>query len=172
MARLSITNIDELSEYPVKALQKIGTDNTVVGLLLNNPSIDMESDEADAVFNENLFDYNYVDGKTQEVKAYICVETEIPRISSRTIKNMAVYVTVVCHKQYMKLNPLVFQGYIGNRRDNLVRYIDLLLNGNDIFGIGGLELKSVNTINAPEGYTARELVYVVPDFHMRKPSSD
>lgn len=166
------TYIDELSEYPAKALQKIGTDKNIVELLLNQPDVDMMSDEADRVFDENLFDYAYVDDKTQDVKAYICVEAEIPRVNSRMIKGMALYITVVCHKQYMKLDPSLFPGYIGNRRDNLVRYIDLLLNNSDIFGIGRLELKAVSTISAPERYTAREIVYLVPDFNIREIKRD
>ena len=45
------TFLDELVEYPVKALHCIGTDPTVVKLLTDNPDIDMESEDADEVFD-------------------------------------------------------------------------------------------------------------------------
>lgn len=158
------TYLDEFVEYPVKALHVIGTDNTVVSLLTNNPQIDMDSDEADSVFERYLFDYGYVDGTTGESEAYICVEAEVSSVPTPTIKDMKVYVTVFCHKQYMKIDTSKFKGMIGNRRDNLVRYVDKLLNGSEMFGIGQLKLDYARTIPAPIGFTARELSYTVHEF--------
>lgn len=157
-------NLDELVEYPVQVLQKVGTDKTIVSLLTNDPDIDMDSDEADEVFDKYLYDYGYVDETTQEAKAYICIEAEVSKVPTSTVKDMNLYVTVICHKDYMKIAPSLFPGTIGNRRDNLVRNIDRLLDGSDYFGIGQLRLKSVRTISSPTGFTAREATYVVSDF--------
>ena len=77
---------------------------------------------------------------------------------------MKLYVTVVCHKHFMSIDPAKFPGMIGNRRDNIVRYADRLLSRSDIFGIGALKLESIKTMSAPVGYTARELTYSVSDF--------
>ena len=161
------TYLDELVEYPVKALQRIGTDETVVQLLTNNPNVDMESDEADGVFDKNLFDYGFVDDTTQEATAYICAEADVVKAPGSTMKNMELYVFIYCHKQFMNIDGSKFKGMIGNRRDNLIRYTDKLLNGSDIFGIGKLEFKSAKVIPAPTGFSARELTYVVPDFKPR-----
>jgi hypothetical protein len=165
---LANTSLDELVEYPVKALHCIGTDPTVAKLLTDNPDIDMESEEADNIFDRFLFDYIYVDGTTTETAAYICVEAETGGSPTPTMKNMKLYVTVICHKQFMKVEPTKFKGMIGNRRDNLVRYVDKLLNGSDIFGIGALKLENAHTVAAPTGFTARELTYTVPDFRNKK----
>lgn len=162
------TFLDELVEYPVKALHLIGTDTTIVKLLTDNPDIDMESAEADMVFDKFLFDYIYVDGTTTEASAYICVEAETTKAPTTTMQNMKLYVTVVCHKQFMKVDTTKFKGMIGNRRDNLVRYIDNLLNGSDVFGVGVLTLENAHTVAAPNGFTARELTYAVPDFRNKK----
>ena len=162
------TFLDELVEYPVKALREIGTDPTVVQLLTDKPDIDMNSAEADEIFDKYLFDYGYVDGTTSETAAYICVEAEMTKSQTSTMQDMKLYVTIMCHKQFMKIDATKFKGIIGNRRDNLVRYTDKLLNGADIFGIGGLTLLSARTIPAPTGFSAREMTYVVPDFRKRK----
>lgn len=162
------TFLDNLVEYPVKALHCIGTDQTVVKLLTDNPDIDMESEDADEVFEKFLFDYIYVDGTTTEAAAYICVEAETVKAPTTTMQNMKLYVTVICHKQFMKVDATKFKGMIGNRRDNLVRYVDKLLNGADIFGIGALTLENAHTVAAPTGFTARELTYTVPDFRNKK----
>ena len=161
------TFIDELVEAPVKVLQKIGTDETIVQLLTNNPNIDMSSDEADAVFDRYLFDYAYVDDTTDQAEAYICVEVEIPNMFSPTFRDVVLYITVLCHKRYMPIDTSKFKGMIGNRRENLVRYIDRVISGSDLFGVGQLALTSITNIPAPAGFTARELVYQVPSFHTK-----
>lgn len=162
------TFLDELVEYPVKALHRIGTDPTVVKLLTDDPCMDMESEDADGVFDKFLFDYIYVDGTTTEAAAYVCVEAEAAKSLTPSMQNMKLYVTVICHKQFMKVDAAKFKGMIGNRRDNLVRYVDRLLNGSDIFGIGALTLEHVRTVAAPTGFTARELTYTIPDFRHRQ----
>lgn len=161
------TFLDELVEYPVKALHRIGTDSMVAQLLTDNPAIDMESDEAYDIFDKFLFDYIYVDGTTTEAAAYICVEAETVKAPTPTMQNMKLYVTIICHKQFMKVDSIKFKGMIGNRRDNLVRYVDKLLNGSDIFGIGKLALEHAHTVPAPTGFTARELTYTVPEIRKR-----
>ena len=158
------TCLDAIVEYPVKALQKIGTDQSVVSLLTNMPFIDMESDEADEVFEKYLFDYGYVDNTTEEAAAYICVEAELANIPTATIKNMKLYVTVVCHKGFMEIDPEKFRGVIGNRRDNITRHVNRLLHGSDVFGIGQLSLTNCRVVPAPTGFSARELTYKVADF--------
>lgn len=162
------TYLDELVEYPVKALHTIGSIPEVVQLLTDNPSIDMDSDEADDVYDKYLFDYGYVDNSTEEAAAYICVEAECTGASSFSIKDMRLYVTVYCHKRFMDINVSKFPGIVGSRRDNLIRFVDNELNGSDIFGIGALQLASARVIPAPTGFTARELTYVVPDFSRRR----
>lgn len=162
------TFLDELVEYPVKALHEIGTDPTVVQLLTDNPQVSMDSEEADEVFEKFLFDYGYVDGTTSETSAYICVEAEVTKSPTDTMQTMKLYVTVICHKQFMRVDTTKFKGMIGNRRDNLVRYTDKLLNGSDIFGIGRLKLISARTVPAPTGFSAREMTYIVPDFRNKK----
>lgn len=155
---------DELVEYPVKVLQAIGTDKTIVSLLTDDPNIDMDSEEADSVFDKYLFDYGYVDGTVAESGAYICVEAETERSYTTAIKNMKIYVTILCHKGFMGIDPSKFKGMIGNRRENLSRYIDKLLSGSDAFGIGELTLMTSRVVPAPSGFAARELTYEVPNF--------
>lgn len=161
------TFLDELVEYPVKALQRIGTDQTIASLLTNNPSIDMDSDEADEVFDKYLFDYGYVDGTTSEAAAYICVEAELAKVPTPTMKDLRLYVRIVCHKEFMDIDASKFKGMIGNRRENLSRYVDRLLNGSEVFGIGKLSLDYAQVAPAPTGFAARELAYRVVDFKVK-----
>lgn len=158
------TYLDELVEYPAKILSRLGTNKAIVSLLLDDWDVDLDSDEADSVFDKYLFDYLYIDSTSTESEAYICVEAELNRNNSATIQDFRLYVTVVCHKGYMALDPERCKGMIGNRRDNLVRAIDLVLNGSSLVGIGSLTLMSVKTVPSPAGFTTRELTYKVSDF--------
>lgn len=158
------TFLDELVEYPVQALYRIGSDPGVAKLLLDKEEVDLDGNDGDKVFDEFLFDYGYVDGTTTEACAYICVEAEMSNSMTPSFKNMKLYVTVVCHKKFMKLDPGKFKGMLGNRRDNLARLADGILNGSDLFGVGKLKLLSARTAPAPAGFAARELVYTIPDF--------
>lgn len=158
------TYLDELVEYPAKAIQKIGTTKDVVSLLTDNATIDMDSDEADEVFDKYLYDYGYVDNTATEARAFVCVEAELMRTPTPTVQDLRLFVTVICHKEYMALDHKRFASIIGNRRDNLVREIDKVLNGSEVFGIGVLTLNSVKTVSSPTGFTAREITYSISDF--------
>jgi hypothetical protein len=46
--------------------------------------------------------------------------------------------------------------------------IDKLLNFQDIFGIGKLAIRSVKTVNAPNGFVIKEIEYEIPDFNYRR----
>lgn len=158
------TYLDNLVEYPAKVLHKIGSDQRVVSLLLDSPNVDINGEAADSVYDKYLFDYGYVDGTTEETRAYICTEAEMIKSPTPSIHDLRIYVTIICHKQFMKVDAGKFRGMIGNRRDNLTRFIDGILNGSDIFGIGVLTLDSAKTVASPTGFTARELTYRISDF--------
>jgi len=160
------TYLDQIVRYPAEVIRLIGEDKYCVGLLTNKPFDSVTDDDKESAYDK-MFTYQYVNSTTTEVCAYVFCEIEIPRVENRTIKDVALYVTIACHKDYMQLDRKVFKGVIGNRRDNLVRFIDRLLNFSDIFGIGALSLRAVRTGTLSDKFTIRELEYRVPEFNMR-----
>lgn len=163
------TYLDELVEYPAKALQKISANKEIIALLVNVGVDKVTEDDVDKALDDFIFDYEYVDNTITQASAYIWAEADVPVVSNKQIKGMKLYITVACNKKYMKLNTKTFSGIVGNRRDNLVRCIDKILSGSDIFGIGVLTLNSVRTLTSSNpSFTLRELCYNVPDFHIRE----
>lgn len=162
------THLDQIVDYPAKIITEIASSNECVGLLLDKSPSDVTENDFDLVLEGDrcIFDYLYVDDTTQKNKAYIMVEIEVPSVENQTIKNVEAYITVSCHKSYMKLDEKKYPSIIGNRRDNLVRYIDKILNNKNIMGIGLLKLQSVRTITSPSKFTTREIVYAIPDFNV------
>ena len=160
------TYLDQLVEFPVEVIRKICSDKYCVGLLVNKPFDGVEEKDYDAALDKYVYDYQYVDETVETSSAYVMVETEINSVENRQFKGVRIYITVACHKTYMRLDGGVYRGVIGNRRDNLVRYIDRLLNGLKFLGVGALSLKTVKTLSPFNGFTAREIVYAVPDFNI------
>lgn len=158
-----ISHLDEIIDYKKKVINLLGTSQDVVELLADIPDIDMNSDEAYEVFDDNLYDYDYIDETIQEYKSYVMVEAETV-YSSPTVKDVRLYVQIVVPKGDMKLDVRRFRGVKGNRKDNLARRIDLLLNNKDSFGIGRLVLRKVVQAPVPEKYTSTLLVYEIPNF--------
>ena len=160
------TYLDQLVEYPAKVISKIISDSECASLILNKPASEITEDDMDTILEKRIFDYQYVDDTTQESGAYIWVEIDIPSVENRTVKSVNLYVVISCHKNFMELSPSIYPGMMGNRRDNLVRYVDKLLNNSSDFGIGTLALQSVRSLANSNGFTAREITYSVPDFHL------
>ena len=160
------TFLDQLVDYSARIIQKIAQSKECVGLIVNKAFENVDEDDFDKVLDNNIFDYQYVDSTTQTTEAYVWVEMEVNRVQNEHIKDVRVYVTVACHKNYMKLDHAIFAKVLGNRRDNLVRYIDKELNGFEELGIGKLSLTSVRTLTPMNGFTGRVLSYSMPDFNM------
>lgn len=132
-----------------------------MALLSNDPNYDPDSDDA-AQYEERVKDHDYVDDTTLTANAYIVIESELVSLDSTTMATMYVYVNVIISKKYMDMNPKVFKGYKGNRRDNIAMAVHQLLENNRDFGIGDLRLISATIGSVPTGFTSRVLTYKVP----------
>ena len=158
-----ISHIDELVDYNQLIVNRILSSQEVMALIANDPNLDLDSDEA-ADWEDHVYDHAWIDETVQEAGAFITVDVDVPELSSGTIKEMRVYVEVLVNKSYMKLSPSLFKGYKGNRRDNIVRYVDKLINGSYDFGIGKLDLVNVRTVTTANKFAGKLLTYAVYDF--------
>lgn len=162
------TYLDEMVEYPAKVIQRICESKEFVALIANKKVAQVTEDDIDDIMANNIFDYQYVDDTVSETCAYVMVEADCSNVSNKQIKEMKIYVTVACHKNFMKLDTKLFPKFSGNRRDNLVRYVDKELNDQSFFGIGTLKLdyaKSMTSSN--QSFTMRTLCYEVSDFNIK-----
>lgn len=162
------TYLDEMIEYPAKVIQRLCESKEVVALIKNKKIDQVTEDDIDEIMDKNIFDYQYVDDTVSEACAYVMVEADCSNVSNKQIKEMKLYVTVACHKGFMQLNTKLFPKFQGNRRDNLVRYIDKELNDQQFFGIGTLKLNYAKTMSSSnQSFTMRTLCYEVSDFNIK-----
>ena len=161
------TNLDELINYSSQIINVLSNSAVVVGLMLDKAPADVTEDDMDRA-REQMYDYDYIDETVQSAGAFIMVDVDMVAAPSGTIKDLEAYVQIVVSKQYMHMDPKVFKGMRGNRRDNLARQIDLLINGERDYGIGKLQLMSARTANVPSAFTSKLLTYRIPDFAMNR----
>ena len=162
------TFLDDLIDMKHEVIRAISQDQNVVGLLLNDPNVDMESDSAYNIVETNIYDFDYVDHSVERSDAYIMVDSEMVSAASGSINKWYLYVQVVCEKAYNPLSHKIFKGVKGNRRDNLVRSIDVLLNGSHDYGIGKLDLISAGPATVPDSFTSFMLTYEIHEFRRER----
>lgn len=160
------TYLDQIVDYPTNVMNRIAKDKACAGLIVNKSFDEVREDDVAKVMDEFIKDYQFVDDTTQSTEAYIWVETEINSADNKTTKKIYLHVTIACHKDYMSLDRQIFDGIDGNRRDNIVRYVDKVLNNSEFLGIGALKLHSVKTVTPINGFMIREMIYEVPDFNI------
>lgn len=157
------THLDQIIDYTSNVISELANSPTVVGLMLDkfNPDMNGVDDEEARKF---MYNYDYIDETNLQARAYILVDADMISAPTWTTKTMELYVQIIVNKSYMALNTKIWKGRRGNRRDNLAREIDLILNGSRDFGIGKLKLTSATTASVPAAFTSKLLTYRVPDF--------
>lgn len=164
MSLTTATYIDELIDYKNKIIQKLGHSKEVLGLILNNPDVDVESEEAVAVIGRDILDHSYCDDTLIDVRTLIFVEASVIKPISTQMRREEFDVHIIVDRHYMKLDPEDFKGVRGNRRDNLARQINQLMQESNDFGIGLLELFDCEPFVVPKGYSGLLLRYRLADF--------
>ena len=99
------------------------------------------------------------------------VDDELIQPTSGTFNKWYLYVQVVCAKAFNDIDKKIFRGIKGNRRDNLAREIDVLLNGSRDYGVGKLTLLSVSPATVPDKFTSVLLTYEIRDFRSERVKS-
>lgn len=157
------SSIDELVNFTYDTKKLIQSDQRIIGLIADDPNIDLDSADADE-YASQIKDHDFIEETFLKAGAYVVIESEVMNLDTDSIKQMALYVQIVCSKGYMDMDPKVFKGIKGNRRDNIARLVNNILSDNDAFGLGGLKLISATIASVPTGYTSRLLTYKVPSF--------
>lgn len=164
MSLTAKTYIDELIDYKYKIVRKLGSSQEIVGLMVNDPDIDVDSDEALAAVSRNILDHSYCDDTLIDVRALIFVEASVIRSISTEMRRDEIDIHIIVDRHYMDLDPKLFKGVRGNRRDNLARQINQLLQESNDFGVGLLTLITCEPFVVPKGYSGLFMRYRTADF--------
>ena len=157
-----------------RVLKDIGLcKNRILSALLNSPDFcelmlrttDYTEEDIDNMLYTQVFPYLFVNDTQTEIMPYTCVEVDIPRVPTGTIKDMKIIIWCYAHKDCMKCKK---DGYLGTRPDMLCDVIECILRDSYDYGIGKVELDSVDKIYPNKQYYGRQMIFNVPDFKFKK----
>ena len=157
------SHLDDTINYKQTIIDSISKSQEVLALISNDPNIDISSDKALDIIENNIFDYPYIDDTTQIATAFIMIESDIVEVVG-AMKTIELYVQVVVDKLFMDLKGCSFIGLKGNRLENITRFVDLLINNSPEFGIGKISLASDITAPVPSRYASKILTYSTSNF--------
>jgi len=166
------TYMDEIPEYTDKTVRLLSQNPQVVGLLVNDPNVDIVEDEIDVTKTgtKQILSYNFIPDTQKDVKTYICVNTISDSALNEKIKSCVMSVSIYSHKQDVELDSSKFIGLIGCRFDNIARFADKAIrdNANANYGIGKIQLKQrtpMRDIVIGTDYVGKQLLYEVECFN-------
>lgn len=154
--------LKDIGLYKNRLVSAILNSNNIIQLLLNKDTYSDE--EVDDLMYTQIFPYLYVDGTQIEVLSYLCLEVNVPRIPTTTIKDIQIIIWAYCHKDCMKYSK---KGFLGTRVDILSDMVERELRDSDRFGIGKLRLTSVSHFFPNNKYYGREMRFIIPDFKVK-----
>lgn len=159
--------IEDLINYKSIIINKLLTSQDIIGLIANDPNIEINSESA-AQWKNHIYDYNFLCDSFQTSGAYIIVEIDLADVS-KSMGILKINIIIICSNDYITLDKTKFSDLSGNRKDNIAKQIDKLLNGSREFGIGKLQPKynrtvpvPSNYVHIPNNYTYRLLTYPIP----------
>lgn len=131
----------------------------------------------------HCFDTSYIEGTLAEGQCAIYLESDLSKAENRHIKEVGVNITVVCHKDAIRLseedkNYYNAMGVYGNRVDSAVQIIHSCILSQSMAGeikesyaIGNLDLAVENPLRqyaADAGFYGKCLSYTYHSFYRRK----
>lgn len=147
--------LQELTTNKIKLFQLFLQDRDLVDLLTNTTT---EALPAMELQYEQVFPYPWLDDTVTQVKSYLCFDVTVPRVNTAVVKDVYLHVWIFTHQQLMRTAT-------GTRIDRIASTVDYLLNGSTNFGLGKVDLKTLENITPAKGFYGRHLVYEVQDFN-------
>lgn len=155
-------DIDDIGLFKEKISKALFLNEDIKAMTIGDIS-QMNSRQILEAFKKHVNSHLFVEETIVDAGTYIYYDVAIPNMHTN-IKECKVIMYVICHRDIV--DDFYKEGYHGNRPDILSRLIEeTLLDGAIVkkFGIGDLELDSVNIYNATRFY-GRILTFSVPNF--------
>ena len=164
-----MSNIQEQSLLHDVGLYK----NRLINIMLNNSDIcklllddeNITTEKVDSLIYTQIFPYLFVVNTQTQKLTYLCIEIDIPKVPTRTIKYMKLTIWTYSHRDCM---PYSKKGFLGTRVDILVDMVERTLKDSNEFGIGKWKLDYVTRFFPHSSYYGKEMVFSISDFKYKK----
>lgn len=127
-----------------------------------------DDEDAENLVYTRLFPHYFIPETQETVKTYIMVEIDIAQQrsgynnSGGNLVYPTITFTILSHQKNMKLDMV---GISAVRTDYIAELLDLKYNGNDGFGLKGLEVVSNVAGSLNDTYRFRQIVFKAADFN-------
>ena len=148
-------HLDEFFHYKNQLLDDLLTDEEIVGLI----NSDVTLDQAQTLVWDQVMPVEFYPDTMEKGQVYLCCDVDIRRAPNTLLYTPTLYIWIFCHKDLLRLR----EG--GVRTDKLCHLIDKKINGSFKYGLGKLELQSVNRFSIVSDYTGKVLAYTATDFN-------
>lgn len=148
-------HLDEFFQYKNQLLDDLLTDEEIVHLI----DEDVTLEDAHTLVWDRVMPVEFYPETVEKGRVYLCCDVDIRKVYNSTFYAPTLYIWVFVHKDLLRLS----EG--GVRTDKLCHLIDKKINGSFQYGLGKLELQSVNRFAVMSDYTGKVLAYEARDFN-------
>ena len=161
MASKVFEGLDELFDYKNTFLNDIFESEKILKLL-DDDYTNVKS-PSDVIYTQ-VFPYEYVPYTVEHGKTFICAEVDIRRVTNKTFLVPQLYVWVFTHESLVRLPGG------GLRVDSICSEITKIINRSRNYGLGALNLYSVQRFSPINHYQGRAMIFDAVDFNRLSPS--
>lgn len=147
----------DTASYKTELLSTLTGSADICELLLNSSTY--TADDVNNLMYTQVFPYLYSDESQTDVLPYLCIEVDITKAPTNTVKDMQLTIWAYCHKDDMKYSK---EGYFGTKADILSDMVERSLRESNKSGIETLKLQSVTNLSPNEKYYGKQLIYTIP----------
>jgi hypothetical protein len=153
-------NVNDIITYKDTIIRHLISTDDILELLLPNLDPNLTPEEQLLGEDGQVFKYDYVPDTSETAKRFVCIEGDISRLDSNTIKDITITIHVFTEKSLMRHNLV---GIKGNAVDVLSDRIETFMTTSEDFGIKS-NIKSTIRTKPATGYYGRMLIYTISEF--------
>lgn len=148
--------LNEFYDYKSKLMEDLVTSEEIVKLV--NPELNFE--DSKSLIYKSFFPFEYVPKTIETADTFICFEVDIQKAIGSLLYLPIIYVWIFTHQDNMRMPD-----GSGVRTDRLASAVSDLINGSMKYGIGELDLSSVNRFSPAEDFRGRVLTFSTKDYN-------
>ena len=147
--------LSEFFDYKNKLMEDLLTNPEIVKLLDNS----VELKNAKQLAYTHVFPYEYIPDTVEEAKTFICFDVDVQESINKTFLLPTLYIWVFSHKSKLRL----LEG--GVQTDKLASEIAKAINGSRFYGLGELDLYSVQRFTPVTDYQGKVMTFHAKEFN-------
>ncbi len=151
--------LEKIPDYKSNLINELVNSQNIIKYITGNSL--GEYFNPDDLIGNNIFPNPYIPNAQSDAKTYICIDIYIPNVKDKYFNTIQIVVNVFSHNESTE--------YDGKSKVDLINIeIDKILNGNQNYGIDGVDLVSVMPYLPNDNFFGKQLIYNVQNLNQRR----